>query len=159
MPFDISNLDLRDLLPAARLWESGWHDAHAEIVPADLTAQRTSESFVERLRNRIERTRVGVDNGEVLGLCMTQDDELYQMYVAPAARGTGLAQALILDAETRLKAAGHQTAWLACAVGNARAARFYEKSGWRNVGTRTVNLETTQGEFPLEVWRYEKRLA
>jgi hypothetical protein len=49
-------------------------------------------------------------------------------------------------------------AWLACAIGNARAARFYEKSGWAMARVETVPTETSEGLFPLEVWRYEKRL-
>jgi hypothetical protein len=44
-------------------------------------------------------------------------------------------------------------------VGNHRAARFYEKSGWRLAGTVVDPAETSSGPFPLEVWRYEKRLT
>ncbi|HEX7111578.1 MAG TPA: hypothetical protein VF216_03975, partial [Mizugakiibacter sp.] len=62
------------------------------------------------------------------------------------------------DAESRIAAAGFDTGWLACAIGNARAARFYEKQGWRRVGTMISRLEIPTGVFPLEVWRYEKRL-
>jgi hypothetical protein len=54
-------------------------------------------------------------------------------------------------------ARGVETAWLACAVGNHRAARFYEKSGRRLAGT-VVDPATPSGPFPPEVWRYEKRL-
>jgi hypothetical protein len=60
------------------------------------------------------------------------------------------------DAETRLAKGGFDIAWLACAIGNDRAARFYEKSGWRRV--ITYQAETSAGTFPLEVWRYEKNL-
>jgi hypothetical protein len=49
--------------------------------------------------------------------------------------------------------------WLACAIGNERAARFYEKSGWRRIGTMVSRLDTANGPFDLGVWRYEKRLA
>lgn len=62
------------------------------------------------------------------------------------------------DAEAHLGESGVHTAWLACAVGNARAARFYEKCGWLRTGTVTDQLEITNGTFALEVWRYEKRL-
>ncbi|MDZ5695843.1 GNAT family N-acetyltransferase [Chelativorans sp. M5D2P16] len=77
----------------------------------------------------------------------------------PEARGSGVAAALIADAEARLAGSGVETAWLACAIGNERAARFYEKSGWRLAGTVVNQAETSTGPFPLEVWRYEKRLA
>jgi hypothetical protein len=65
---------------------------------------------------------------------------------------------LIDDVEARLSAAGVATAWLACAIGNDRAARFYEKRGWRRAGTMMNLAETDNGTFPLEVWRYEKSL-
>jgi hypothetical protein len=45
---------------------------------------------------------------------------------------------------------------LACAIGNERAPRFYEKHGWRRIGTMIDQLEIPGGLFPLEVWRYEK---
>jgi len=69
-----------------------------------------------------------------------------------------MAEALVADAEARLSAAGVDTAWLACAIGNERAARFYRKCGWRPAGTMVSRLPTAGGTFELEVWRYEKRL-
>ena len=50
-------------------------------------------------------------------------------------------------------------AWLACAIGNDRAARFYEKCGWTRMGTMINEAETSRGPFSLEVWRYEKQLS
>jgi len=49
-------------------------------------------------------------------------------------------------------------AWLACAIGNDRAARFYEKCEWTRSGTIINNADTANGPFPLKVWRYEKSL-
>jgi len=66
---------------------------------------------------------------------------------------------LIADAEARLAEHGVETAWLACAAGNDRAARFYEKTGWRLARTIVSSAETSSGPFPLEAWRYEKRLT
>lgn len=70
----------------------------------------------------------------------------------------GLAAELILDAESLLKDGGTRMAWLACAIGNERAARFYEKQGWTRTGTVIEHLEAGNGTFPLQVWRYEKLL-
>jgi len=159
MTIEISNLQHNHIAQSAELWASGWHDAHSPIVPKELAALRTPESFVERLRSCVKTTRVGVSAGQVLGLCITQDDEIYQLYVAPKARGQGLAQALMADAEKLLLKAGYPTAWLACAIGNERAAKFYSKSGWENSGVQTVDLDTCEGAFPLQVWRFEKRLV
>jgi ribosomal protein S18 acetylase RimI-like enzyme len=142
----------------ARLWYEGWQDAHAQIVPAELRRLRTLDSFRQRLQTALPDTRVVGPLGAPSGFCITKGDELYQIYVSIHARGSGAAGALVADAEVRLAKSGVETAWLACAIGNHRAARFYEKCGWRRVGVVTYQAETATGTFPLEVWRYEKRL-
>jgi len=159
MIFQLVDLDENHFVQTIQIWENGWHETHSPIAPKELVALRTSESFVSRLRDNMENARIGVNGGDVLGLCMTRDNELFQLYVSPKAHGQGLAQALLADAEIRLLDAGHEVAWLSCAVGNERAARFYEKSGWKNVGIRTMNLDETQGISPFQVWRFEKRLT
>jgi GNAT superfamily N-acetyltransferase len=142
----------------AELWCAGWHEAHAPIVPAELTQLRTLASFRDRLTAALENTRVAGPAGTPRGFYVLKGDELYQFFVAPDARGSGLAATLMADAEARLSDAGVSTAWLSCAIGNNRAARFYEKCGWRRVGTMLNELETSAGTFVLQVWRYEKDL-
>jgi ribosomal protein S18 acetylase RimI-like enzyme len=142
----------------ARVWYDGWQDAHAAILPAELQRLRTVESFAERLQAALQDVRVVGPSDAPLGFCIVKRDELYQLYVCAQARGSGVATALMDDAEERLAASGVDTAWLACAIGNERAARFYERRGWQRVGTMTSQLPTQEGIFPLEVWRYEKQL-
>ena len=143
----------------AQIWFDGWHEAHAPIVPAELTRVRTLESFRDRLRAALPNVRVVGPPGSPVGFSVLKGAELYQLFVSPEARGSGVATALMADAEARLSSSGVETAWLACAIGNDRAARFYEKSGWRRVGTMVNGVATSEGPFPLEVWRYEKSLA
>lgn len=140
------------------IWYQGWQDAHAEIVPPELKRARTFASFGDRMETLLPTVRVVGPSGAPLGFHMIKDDELYQLYVSAEARGKGVAAALIADAEARLAESGYETAWLACAIGNERAARFYEKSGWRRMGNMINHLETTEGPLDLEVWRYEKSL-
>jgi GNAT superfamily N-acetyltransferase len=147
-----------DIDPLARIWYDAWHDAHAEIVPTELKRARTLESFRDRLEAALPSVRVVGPTGAPVGFCIVKGDELYQLFVAATARGSGVAAALVADAEACLAQAGLEVAWLACAIGNDRAARFYEKCGWRRAGTVVSRLETSSGVIPLEVWRYEKRL-
>lgn len=142
----------------ARIWWLGWRDAHAAIIPPELARLRTQESFRRRMSEDLENVRVAGLEGCPLGFVMLKGDELYQFYVTQEARGTGVAGALMADSIDRLRATGLQRAWLACAIGNARAARFYEKWGWRNVGTMLSELPTEDGVFTLEVWRFERDL-
>lgn len=142
----------------ARIWYDGWQDAHAAILPQELARVRTLDSFRERLLARLTTTRVAVSEGEIVGFCTLKDDELYQLFVTGSVRGRGVAAELVEDAEQRLARAGVGTAWLGCAIGNERAARFYEKCGWRRVGEAVVEVETSQGPFELALWRYEKPL-
>jgi ribosomal protein S18 acetylase RimI-like enzyme len=158
MAMRVRDAEEAEIVYLAKLWYDGWRDAHEQIVPAKLKRLRTEQSFEERMRAAIAAVRVIGPPGEPVGFCMLKGDELYQLYVSAQARGSGAAAALMADAEARLSDSGFGTAWLACAIGNERAARFYEKCGWRRVGTMVNRLETPEGEFLLEVWRYEKQL-
>ena len=143
----------------AKVWFDAWNDAHAHLVPVELVRLRTLESFRERMQKELPKVRVAGAVGEPVGFCLIKDDELYQLFVAARARGTGVAAALMADGEANLARSGVETAWLACAIGNERAARFYEKCGWRRTGTMTNEAEISEGTFLLQVWRYEKLLC
>jgi GNAT superfamily N-acetyltransferase len=155
----VRSADAAEIEHLAQLWYDGWHQAHASLVPQELTRLRTTESFRERLQAALPNFHVAGPLGAPIGFYALKGDELSQLYVSPEAHGSGVAAALIADAEARLAEHGVETAWLACAIGNDRAARFYEKSGWRLVGTVGNLAETSSDPFLVEVWRYEKRLA
>lgn len=155
---EIRNAESREIGRLAKLWYDGWQDAHATILPAELARLRTLKSFAERLEQHHSQVRTAGEIGDPLGFCICKDDEIYQLYVSAAARGTGLAAKLMNDAENQFRKNGITTAWLACAIGNERAARFYEKAGWTRVGEMTNRLETPAGEYLLNTWRYEKDL-
>lgn len=148
-----------DLERLTDIWYHGWRDAHLAIVPAALARLRTREQFQDRLHKALACVRVAELPGTPVGFAMLRDDEVYQFYLAAEARGTGAAMVLMRDAEAQLAAEGTSTAWLSCAIGNARAARFYEKAGWVKVRVMVDHTETTEGPFALETWRFEKRLS
>src|SRR5262245_23704772 len=158
MSFEIRNAQASELDALATVWYEAWQDGHAAVVPAELKRRRTRERFRERLEAALAEVRVAGPVGAPVGFSMLKGDELYQLFVSARARGSGVAAALIGDAETRLAARGVRTAWLTCAIGNDRAARFYEKCGWRRTGTVTEELDTPEGTLSMDVWRYEKRL-
>lgn len=157
--FGIRPAEASDIDPLATLWHEGWNDGHAAVAPAGLIAARTRESFRARIAAALADTFATEPAGAPDGFFMLKGDELYQFYVARPARGSGLAASLMTAAEAQLARRGVATAWLHCAAGNNRAARFYEKAGWRNARTEPSRLETALGVFEIEVWRFEKRLG
>jgi GNAT superfamily N-acetyltransferase len=145
----VRSADAAEIEHLARLWYDGWHRTHAPLVPPELTRLRTIESFHERLQAALPNVHVAGPLGAPIGFYALKGDELHLLFVSPEAHGSGIAAALIADAEARLAEHGVETAWLACAVGNDRAARFYDKSGWRLAGTFLNSAETSSGPFSL----------
>jgi GNAT superfamily N-acetyltransferase len=137
---EIRQADISEVDTLAKLWYDGWQDAHAQILPAELTKVRTLPSFRERLLAALADVRVAGPPGTPVGLCIVKRDELNQLYVSASARGTGVAARLLIEGEARIRANGFTQAWLACAIGNERAARFYEKHGWQRVGNEVIHL-------------------
>jgi diamine N-acetyltransferase len=62
--------------------------------------------------------------------------ELSKIYVLPEAHGTGAARALMDASLDRARSLGAAGAWLGVNQQNARAQRFYAKSGFVHVGTK-----------------------
>ncbi len=147
-----------DAAAVADLWHRGWHDAHAGHVPEGLTAARTLESFRERTTQRTGDTTVAVVDGEVAGFVMVVDDEVEQVFVDSAHRGSGLAGVLLDEAERQVAAGGHDVAWLAVVVGNARARRFYARRGWADEGDLPYEVTAGGATYVSPCRRYVKRV-
>ena len=138
-----------DLSALATLWHDGWVEAHAAHVPQELVDQRTLESFHIRMGKMLDETVVAGPIGAPTGFCAVCEDEIYQMYVSPSARGTGTAAKLINEGCQRIFAAGFTKARLDVIPQNPRAIAFYEKIGFEKQGVEVVNLDTLDAPFTL----------
>lgn len=148
-----------DAAAVADIWHSGWHEAHPGHVPEGLTARRTLEAFHDRAPARVADTTVAEVDGEVAGFIMVVGDEVEQVYVATAHRGSGLADLLLDESERQVAAHGHAVAWLAVVVGNQRARRFYEKRGWVDGGDLPYEVTALGETFLSPCRRYLKRVS
>jgi len=151
--------DRGDSKVVADIWYQGWKDGHLGNVPDELVAIRTEESFGTRAADRLGDTVVAVVDEEIAGFVMVVDDEVEQVYVSQDHRGSGIAAALLTEAERLVAANGHGLAWLAVAPGNARARHFYERSGWVDEGLFDYPASTATGPIALPCHRYVKRVG
>lgn len=111
-----------------------------------------------RAVQRVGDAVVAVVGGAVAGFVMVVDDEVEQVYVARNHRGSGVAVALLAEAERLVAAGGHGRAWLAVVAGNLRARRFYARNGWEDTGLFDHHAPSDQGPVRVPAHRYVKRL-
>ena len=147
-----------DVEAIAQIWHAGWRDGHLGHVPDALLPYRSLEHFRARVPPRIATTTAAIGDGGQLGFVTIHDAEVEQLFVVAAARGTGVASALLRHAEKAI-AARFDTAWLAVVEGNGRARRFYERSGWHDEGGFDYMAEIEGGRLPVPSRRYEKALS
>lgn len=84
-------------------------------------------------------------------LTLTPSVELSKCYVHPEHHGLGAAAELMHASVQAAGAAGRAGIWLGVNSQNARAIRFYGKSGFRKVGTKSFRLgSTVEHDFVLE---------
>jgi GNAT superfamily N-acetyltransferase len=147
-----------DAEAVAEIWRLGWRDGHLGLVPRELVEARTEDSFRARASERIDEMTVAVVDGAIAGFVLVVDDEVEQVYVAASHRGTGVAPALLSEAERQVRANGHSRAWLAVVAGNARARAFYERAGWRDDGAFVYAAASEGGPIDVPCHRYAKQL-
>jgi GNAT superfamily N-acetyltransferase len=145
-----------DAEAVADIWWVGWRDAHLGFVPDALVEARTEASFHTRAAERVGDTTVAVVGGTVAGFVMVVDDEVEQVYVSGAHRGTGVAAVLLGEAERQVRDHGHAKAWLAVAPGNARARAFYERAGWDDEGRFDYLAGSAEGPITVPCHRYTR---
>ncbi|HEX4983884.1 MAG TPA: GNAT family N-acetyltransferase, partial [Ilumatobacteraceae bacterium] len=116
---------------------------------------RCGEQFARRAQRRLDRSWVATSDDHVVGFVVAVDDEVEQLYVDRAERGSGVAAALLRRAEAEIRAGGHRCAWLAVVAGNRRARAFYTREGWHDSGLVAYEAETEDGSFTVPAHRYE----
>ncbi|MCB9949051.1 MAG: GNAT family N-acetyltransferase [Rhodospirillaceae bacterium] len=141
-----------------KLWHDGWHETHAPLAPPELVERRTMDDFRSRIGCRLPLATVAELDRKVVGFCSIKESQIDQLYLARPVWGSGMAQALLDDGLARLARRGVDVAWLICAIGNHRAARFYEKMGWTNTGVVPVMTETSNGPMAVNGWRMERTI-
>ena len=86
------------------------------------------------------------EDGKVLGFSAadTRDGTIFALFVDPAHEGRGIGRALFARALDSLREAGHTTGSLTTQPGS-RADRFYQRWGWKVLGTSASGERIFEG--------------
>ena len=126
-------LDQLDPIAEADRRARRWEEMHADPRTADLIVER-------------EGTAVGwAALGPSVDRELPRNGQLYALYVVPEEWSHGAGHALMSAAEAHLHDAGFRRAHLWVLEGNARAAAFYERHGWREDGAVLVDERVIGG--------------
>ncbi|WP_332768145.1 GNAT family N-acetyltransferase [Phenylobacterium sp.] len=93
--------------------------------------------------------RVACIDDRVVGVGLTRDDVLNDLWVHPSAQGLGAGTRLLAELEQEIFARGFSIARLRCLEPNTRARKFYASRGWTEVRVyphETIPLNTVDME-------------
>ncbi len=138
------------------VWFEGWWDGHGAVAPERLRRFRDRAGLAGRVDRLIPAMKVAEIEGRIVGFVAISSDELADLFVLRAARGTAVASRLLAEGEAMLAEAGVREAFLWCAVGNDRAFRFYIREGWRDGGIVQCDVATPDGPARLPSHRMLK---
>jgi ribosomal protein S18 acetylase RimI-like enzyme len=78
-----------------------------------------------------EQSWIAGKDEKIVGVVLTDEEWLDDLWVLREARGRGIGQRLLAQAESEIVARGHETLRLRVVQSNAAAIRFYRRHGWQ----------------------------
>jgi ribosomal protein S18 acetylase RimI-like enzyme len=124
-------------------------EAKADFIAGHLSPASFADYLADPDRDLFVAELAGVPVGYTMLVAGDPDDpdvasaittrptiELSKVYVLAEAHGAGVAPALVAASLEAARARGAAGVWLGVNQENARANRFYEKSGFARVGTK-----------------------
>lgn len=150
----IRRATVHDAAALAQLAERTFRDAFAaDNNPDDLELHIRSSYGEPQQRREIESadviTLVVEDDGFLIAFAQIRrapsehgDVEIARFYVDRAHHGRGIAQSLMAAANDAARELGGTTLWLGVWERNPRAIAFYEKCGFRDVGSHPFLVGT-----------------
>jgi ribosomal protein S18 acetylase RimI-like enzyme len=73
---------------------------------------------------------LAISGEEIVGVMMTRDEWVTDLWVRRESRGTGIGRKLLAYAEREIRDRGHDTIRLRVVKSNSRAVDFYRQYGW-----------------------------
>ncbi|MFF8726376.1 GNAT family N-acetyltransferase [Streptomyces sp. NPDC015171] len=147
-PLTVREMAFADCDRVSEIRVRGWQHAYRGLMPQPYLDRLSVAADAERRRARFAQgdgqvvNLVAERDGVVLGWAahgpyrdgdtLTDDAELYAIYVDPAHVGGGIGRALLAAPVERCGARGRMLLWVL--KENAPARRFYERAGFRADG-------------------------
>jgi GNAT superfamily N-acetyltransferase len=155
LPATIRRAVVSDALAIADVKAESWRASYREFVPQSVLDAMNAES--------VRRNWLGVKEAELVRCGLVLDGgtallgyslfgaaidathgftgQLYEIYLRPSALGQGFGAALFRVAAGHLHDAGHDTMIVWVFEANARARRFYERLGGKQIADASFVME------------------
>ncbi len=143
---DIRPANRKDAAAIADVHYEAWLGAYSGIIPHGALRRMVARRDVKWWENAIRRgstVLVAEFDGEVVGYAtigksrareLSQQGEIYELYILPEFQGIGLGTRLFSAARKRLNARGLRGLVIWVLEDNANAVHFYESSGGTDSG-------------------------
>lgn len=73
---------------------------------------------------------IAVTDGKIVGMVLTNEDWLSDLWVLGESRGRGIGETLLMRGEAEIARRGHKTSRLRVVKSNTAAVNFYLQHGW-----------------------------
>ena len=120
-----------------RTWQTAYEHVFGAERLATLDAEARRPRWEQILRDAEQSVLVAEQDGRVGGVATVgasrdpdAEGEIWGIYAAPEAWGTGAGRELMRAGLDELRSRGHRDAILWVLEDNPRARRFYEREGW-----------------------------
>lgn len=162
-------MKIRLVLPAdnrneiSRVYEESWKYAYRGIVPQSYLDSIPSGRWADAADRNGTRSLILLDKERIVGTSsvsrsrfteLSDWGEIISLYLLPEYIGKGFGRALLCAATEELRNMGFESILLWVLEENARARRFYERSGFCESGEV---LEDQIGGKPLREIQYIKK--
>jgi ribosomal protein S18 acetylase RimI-like enzyme len=165
--FTVRDATQADLDRVSDIKVRNWADTYAGLVePAVLRPFLDRDAQLAELREKVAHSGTLLlvaenGSGDVAGFALTYlEDEkgpwLESLHVLRELRGAGIGTLLMRATAARARARGYTSLRLGVIVGNAAAARFYQRLGGTMTGVRPVSWAPGASH---EVYRWEDLAA
>ena len=145
LTIDIRKAELRDAAAIADVHQEAWQGAYSGIIPhrafTGMINRRCPNWWANAIRRAASVLVIEI-GGELAGYAtigknrareLSQQGEIYELYLRPEYQGIGLGSRLFAEARKKLSASGLRGLVVWALEENAGALSFYEGAGGRDI--------------------------